>query len=75
MKRYLVFAGMTYYPGGGWTDFKGDFDDEGAAIEFARGHVNAKAGHPNEPWAQVVDTVPINAEIRILELPEVGPTK
>lgn len=26
MKRFLLFAYDAYYPGGGWADFKGDFD-------------------------------------------------
>ena len=24
---YLVFAGSSYYPNGGWNDFKGYFDN------------------------------------------------
>ncbi len=28
MKRYLVFAGMAYYPRGGMRDFIGDYDTE-----------------------------------------------
>lgn len=32
MKRYLVFSGDTYYPAGGWNDFRGDFDTEEAAL-------------------------------------------
>lgn len=26
MKRFLLFAFDTYYPNGGWDDFKGSFD-------------------------------------------------
>lgn len=26
MKKYLLFYGDQYYPDGGWSDFKGDFD-------------------------------------------------
>lgn len=31
MKAFIVFAGSTYYPSGGWSDFSGTFDtrDEG----------------------------------------------
>jgi hypothetical protein len=25
MKRYLLFGGENYYPGGGWHDFKGSY--------------------------------------------------
>jgi hypothetical protein len=34
MKRFLVFAFDTYYPGGGWTDFEASFD----TLEEARAH-------------------------------------
>ncbi len=27
LKRFLMFAFDTYYPGGGWEDFKGSFSD------------------------------------------------
>lgn len=37
MKRYLVFAGKSYYPSGGWSDFRSSFDDlESATAEAAR---------------------------------------
>lgn len=26
MKRFLLFRWDQYYPGGGWSDFAGDFD-------------------------------------------------
>lgn len=35
MKRYLLFSGEQYYPGGGWTDFGGDFDTVEEAMEAA----------------------------------------
>ena len=35
MKRYLVFAFDQYYPCGGWSDFKGDFDYHGDALALA----------------------------------------
>lgn len=31
MKKYLLFAGDAYYPGGGWYDFFQSFDDEESA--------------------------------------------
>jgi len=31
MKRYLLFAGNNYYPGGGWNDFIGSFHSTEAA--------------------------------------------
>lgn len=49
MKRYLVFAGKNYYPGGGWSDFRGAFDDlESAAAEAARLVLEPK--HDEDAW-------------------------
>lgn len=50
MKRYLLFAGATYYPCEGWNNFVGSFDDKDearASIQFEYGSVD---------WKQVVDT-------------------
>ena len=49
MKRYLVFAGDTCYPAGGWGDFVGTFDlfDEANAV-LAK---NEEKGR----WAHIVD--------------------
>jgi hypothetical protein len=55
MKQYLVFVGAGYYPMGGWQDFRGDFDDLGAAKERAKDV--AKTYHSHErAWWHVVDT-------------------
>ena len=37
MKTYLLFAGNHYYPGGGLSDYRGDFD----SINDAADHFNA----------------------------------
>lgn len=37
MKRYLLFAGSYYYPGGGWDDFIQSFD----TLEEAMAHPEA----------------------------------
>lgn len=50
MKRYLLFFGETYYPGGGWEDFHGAFD----TIEDARNAVKARDSLPD--WHEIVDT-------------------
>lgn len=50
MKRYLAFAMSSYYPGGGWQDFKGDFD----TLKEAQKHL--KKIKPNHDRFQVVDT-------------------
>jgi len=49
MKRYLAFAGETYYPGGGWEDYIGTYD----TIEEARAVLKEKYNHG---WWQIVDT-------------------
>ena len=50
MKRYLVFAGIDYYPEGGWADFIFDTDapfSPGPPPETAEGR---------GPWLMVADT-------------------
>jgi hypothetical protein len=47
MKRYLVFDGDHYYPCGGWSDFRMDFD----TLEEARASTT-KTGFG---WWQIVD--------------------
>lgn len=46
MKRYLVFAGETYYPLGGWDDLRGRFDTVEDAVVAVTGKFD---------WWQVVD--------------------
>lgn len=56
MKRYLLFAGHTYYPSGGRNDFKGDFDciqDAVQWIEDEKANVKEYWGHLD--WWHVVD--------------------
>jgi len=52
MKRFLVFSGDTYYPCGGWDDFKGDFESLEEAKEFALRMLKEE----HEDWTHVVDT-------------------
>lgn len=47
LKRYLLFAGDIYYPGGGWSDFVGSFE----TIEDAREHLPEFYD-----WHQIIDT-------------------
>lgn len=35
MKRYFLFTGDTYYPGGGMKDFRGSFDTAAEAKAFS----------------------------------------
>lgn len=52
MKRFLVFTGDTYYPGGGWSDFSGSFD----TLDEAKKGAVAKMHLDHEDWAHVVDS-------------------
>ena len=47
MKRYLLFAGDFYYPRGGWSDHRGDFETIEDAVEAAAAS--------RIDWYQVVD--------------------
>lgn len=47
MKRYLLFAGLTYYPGRAWNDLIGSFDAIGEAVDALDTEEN--------DWAQIVD--------------------
>lgn len=49
MKRFLLFAGSTYYPEGGWCDFQGGFDSR----EEAETHFHTLSGMD---WHHIVDT-------------------
>lgn len=52
MRRYLVFAGSTYYPSGGWEDFVEHLDREDEAVKLAQFQI----GRVGVDWAHVVDT-------------------
>lgn len=47
---YLLFAGYTYYPDGGWGDFHGKYETEADAVEGAN-----KALDDGCDWWHVVD--------------------
>lgn len=54
-KRFLLFAGDTYYPSAYWNDFQGDFDTLDEAIEAygaSPSWVSAEyaAAHPKASW-------------------------
>lgn len=51
MKRFLVFAGETYYPMGGWADFQKDYDTfEEASNSFTE-------LMKTEDWMHIVDSL------------------
>lgn len=56
MKRYLLFCGYTYYPGGGWEDFVGTYDTVRECI--------LALIDTHSDWYQIVDSQ-IMREIRI----------
>jgi hypothetical protein len=53
LKRFLLFAGMIYYPYGGWKDFKQDFD----TLEEAQDYVLANPELVETyTWYHIADT-------------------
>lgn len=58
MRRYLIFAGETFYPKGGWRDYVGQSNGYAYATACAI-HEYDKLGTnkaPSGAWAHVVDT-------------------
>lgn len=51
MKRYLLFKGSAYYPGGGWDDFAGAFDTIPEAKAMLKPRDYSEWG-----WWHIVDT-------------------
>jgi len=51
VKRFIVFAGNDYYPGGGWHDFHSDHDMAEDAVKAADQAVHER----HEDWSHVVD--------------------
>lgn len=51
MKRFLLFAGNTYYARGGWHDFVGEFDSADVAVAMAE-----ERGEGAYGWWHVLDS-------------------
>lgn len=51
LKRFLLFAGIYYYPSGGWNDFYGSFD----TVEEATAAYEAYAKDKMDPWGHIFD--------------------
>jgi len=49
MKRFLLFCGSQYYPGGGWYDFSKSFDSKEEALKAAA------APDRSYDWWHIVD--------------------
>lgn len=52
MKRYLLFVGSDYYPGGGAGDLLADFDTFSEAFMLGDDYVN----DDSHRWAHILDT-------------------
>lgn len=55
LKRFLLFTGPTYYPCGGWGDFKESFDTEQEAKDYLL------TNHKFDDWWEIVDTTTLEA--------------
>ena len=53
VKRYMVFAGESYYPGGGMIDFKGSFSSLDEAVQIMS--KEAKKSGPHTCWGHIYD--------------------
>jgi len=49
LKKFLVFNGDTYYPYGGWDDFRASFDTEREATRY----LACQSGYD---WAHIIDS-------------------
>lgn len=52
MKRFMVFSGSNWYPGGGSNDFVGDYD----TLEVAENSLIAFPELANWDWWEIWDT-------------------
>lgn len=62
MSAYLLFAGNNYYPGGGFSDYQGDFDSINDAISHFKAGYFAEWDEGRDyrkfwDWYQVVRRV------------------
>jgi hypothetical protein len=48
MKPFLLFAGDSYYPSGGWGDFQGAFATREEAVAEGERRINLRSG-----WQQL----------------------
>lgn len=56
MKRYLLFHGSDYYPGGGWDDFEGAYDTAEEARAKGNSLMEPTPGQSRWRWFHIVDT-------------------
>lgn len=56
MKRYLVFAGLAYYPSHGWLDFRSSHDSLDDAIAAGEEALRSATSSADDlDWWHVVD--------------------
>jgi len=82
MKRYLLFAGDSYYPHGGWSDFKGSFDAlEESKLEenCSRVSLNRDGSDSGErwkwSWGHIVDSEQDFKTVAWMSMPENNHTR
>ena len=56
MKRFWLFAGAVYYPGGGMSDFQGDFDSLDEAMDHFKTFPKGKFDTTSGMWVHVFDS-------------------
>lgn len=59
MKRYLIFSGHNYYPGGGWEDFRSSHESPDATIAALLELKEERNDRKNDigiDWWQIVDS-------------------
>ncbi len=59
--KFFVFAGMAYYPAGGWKDFLGHFESVELAIETI-----ANTGN-NCDWWQICELVEEPQQFKLIK--------
>jgi hypothetical protein len=56
MNQFLLFAGDEYYPGGGWSDFRGSFKTVEEAEEKAIKPTDREWASNSYDWWHIVDS-------------------
>lgn len=56
MKRYLIFAGSTYYPSGGYVDISATFETEAECRAWMTENVDDETWDKDFQWAHFLDT-------------------
>lgn len=66
--KYILFAGNTYYPNGGWKDFRGLFDTVDLAIKAVNDYNENKHNLEDDwDWWHVVNALSLEVDAGTLE--------